>query len=192
MPLWSLFITEETKSGAGKYLVPGLHSSEVAEPDGDLDGLRTDALSQVSVGPFIPLFFKTVTFHCSHSIFELFSPVLTPFPSPWALQVHSEEGALLWRQNERPGCKWFRSCPAWGSLWDGRGKPASGVWKEAVCGWWPWGTEARQSRAACRTHLHTHSPLAPPPASNTHTLTCSLWVAGSGPQGLWGGFSLGL
>ncbi|KAI5255972.1 Pleckstrin-likey Domain-Containing Family M Member 1 [Manis pentadactyla] len=41
---------------------------------------------------------------------------LHPQPASPALPpVHSEEGALLWCQNERPGWKRFRSCPARGS-----------------------------------------------------------------------------
>lgn len=35
-------------------------------------------------------------------------------------------------------------------LWDWRGKPASGVWEEVVCGQYLWRMgDARQSRASC-------------------------------------------
>lgn len=37
------------------------------------------------------------------------------------------------------------------SLRDWRGKPASGIWKEVVCGQYPWRMgDARQGRASCR------------------------------------------
>lgn len=183
MPLWSLFITEETESGAGKYLVPGLHSSEVAEPDGDLDGLRTGALSQVFVGPFIPLYFKTVIFHCSHSIFSSSPQSRHHFhhPGPSRCTVRrvpccgaktrgldtSGLGAVL------PGA----AC--------GTGEEsllqASGRKRSAVGG--PGGQKLGRAEQPAE-NIFTPTLPSPPPASNTHTLTCSLWVSGSGPRGL--------
>lgn len=57
------------------------------------------------------------------------------------------------------------------SLRNWRGKPASGVWKEVVCGQYPWRMgDARQGKASCRNVFkRLLTPLLLPGSSH-------LWV----------------
>lgn len=70
--------------------------------------------------------------------------------------------------------------PSRWSLWDRWGKPASGVWKEVVCGWCPGRMEKLGSAELPAENIFKPPFTLTPHQPLTLTLPFSLWMLGSG------------